>query len=66
MYLGGGFNLLFFFTPTWGEMIQFDNHIFHRGLNHQLGMFWLTSDNSIQVIAQVVFTLEIQGVGPSV
>ena len=25
-------------------------------------MFWLTSENSIQVIAQVVFTLEIQGV----
>ncbi len=35
--LGGGFNH-FFFSSLFGEMIQFDEHIFQMGWNHQLGM----------------------------
>ena len=31
------FQIFFIFTPKIGEMIQFDEHIFHRGWNHQLG-----------------------------
>ena len=29
--LGGGFTYFFIFTPKFGEMIQFDEHIFQRG-----------------------------------
>ena len=36
IYLGGGFNCSFIFTPIPGEMIQFDEHIFQMGRNHQL------------------------------
>ena len=34
--LGGSFMYLFIFTPNLGEMIQFDEHIFQMGWNHQL------------------------------
>ena len=33
--LGGAFKYFFIFTPILGEMIQFDDHIFHMGWNHQ-------------------------------
>ena len=36
--LGGGLKQ-FFFTPIFGEMTQFDEHIFHRGRNHQLATY---------------------------
>ena len=36
LLLGGGNSNIFFFTPNLGEMIQFDEHIFQRGWNHQL------------------------------
>ena len=40
--LGGGFKHFFIFTPTKiGEMIQFDEHIFQMGWNHELGMVYL-------------------------
>ena len=35
----GGFKDLLFFTPNLGEMIQFDEHIFQMGWNHQLVLF---------------------------
>ena len=31
------FQTCFIFTPTWGEKIQFDEHIVQSGRNHQLG-----------------------------
>ena len=35
--LGGGFNLFFIFTPTWGRWTHLDEHIFQMGwFNHQL------------------------------
>ena len=34
--LGGGFKYFFIFTPILGEMIQFDEHFFQMGWNHQL------------------------------
>ena len=34
--LGVGFKHFFIFTPKIGEMIQFDEHIFQMGWNHQL------------------------------
>ena len=34
--LGGGFFNIFFSSPVPGEMIQFDEHIFQMGSNHQL------------------------------
>ena len=33
--LGGGFKHVFFFSALLGEMIQFDEHIFQMGSNHQ-------------------------------
>ena len=30
------FQTFFFFTPTWGFMIQFDEHMFQMGWNHHL------------------------------
>ena len=36
VFLGGGFKYIFIFTPIPGEMIQFDEHIFQMGWNHQL------------------------------
>ena len=40
--LGGGFCFFFIFAPLFGEMIQFDEHIFQMGCwNHQLDMFCL-------------------------
>ena len=30
-FLGGGFNCFFIFTSTWGNGIQFDEHIFQTG-----------------------------------
>ncbi len=36
-YLGGGFEY-FLFSPLLGEMIQFDEHIFQMGWNHQLAI----------------------------
>ena len=36
-YLGGGFKHIYFFTPTFLEMIQVDEHMFQMGcFNHQL------------------------------
>ena len=36
-FLGGGnSNMFSIFTPIAGEMIQFDEHIFQWGWNHQL------------------------------
>ena len=35
----GGFKDFLFFTPNLGEMIQFDEHIFQMGWNHQLVLF---------------------------
>ena len=43
-YLGGGFKY-FLFSPLFGEMIQFDEHIFQMGWNHQVGivcLFWMS------------------------
>ena len=38
------FQTFFIFTPILGEMIQFDEHIFQMGWNHQLGSIcWLSS-----------------------
>ena len=37
--LGGGFKY-FLFSPLPGEMIQFDEHIFQMGWNHQLGIIF--------------------------
>ena len=34
-YLGGGFQIFFIFTPTWGND-PILTHIFQRGWNHQL------------------------------
>ena len=34
--LGGGFKYFFNFYPYFGEMIQFDEHIFQMGWDHQL------------------------------
>ena len=34
-WLGGGFKY-FLFSPLFGDMIQFDEHIFQMGWNHQL------------------------------
>ena len=43
-YLGGGNSNIFgIFTPIPGEMIQFDEHIFQMGWNHQL-VFFLVED----------------------
>ena len=36
--LGGGNSNIFIFTPIFGEMIQFDDHIFQLGWDHQLVM----------------------------
>ena len=33
----GGRSKYFLFSPRLGEMIQFDEHIFQMGWNHQLG-----------------------------
>ena len=41
---GGNSNIFGMFTPIPGEMIQFDEHIFPRGWNHQLG--WESCWNS--------------------
>jgi len=39
MLLGGGFKYFFTFHRYFGEMIQFDEHIFQMGwFNHQLEM----------------------------
>ena len=37
--LGGGYKEFLFVTPNLGEMIQFDEHIFQMGWNHQLVLF---------------------------
>ena len=38
---------IFFFSPLLGEMIQFDDHIFQMGWNHQLAnMFFLKIDGT--------------------
>ncbi len=39
--LGGGFKYVFF-LPLPGEMIQFDEHIFQTGWNHQVDILWDT------------------------
>ena len=39
--LPGGFKYFFIFTPLLREMIQFDEHIFQMGWNHQLVNRWL-------------------------
>ena len=36
-HLGGGFKHFFFHPEPFGEMIQFDEHIFQMGWNHQPG-----------------------------
>ena len=37
-HLGGGFKY-FFFSPMWGEDVQFNEHIFQMGwFNHQLAI----------------------------
>ncbi len=42
--LGGGLKRFFMFTPSPGEMIQFDEHIFEMGwFNHQLVKLWSLS-----------------------
>ena len=38
---GGNSNMFFNFHPYFGEMIQFDEHIFQRGWNHQLDIVYL-------------------------
>ena len=40
LYLGGGFNY-FLCSPLPGEMIQFDDHIFQMGRNHQLDTLYM-------------------------
>ena len=41
VFQGGGFKTYFVFTPSPGEMIQFDDHIFQLGwFNHQLETDW--------------------------
>ena len=37
--LGGAFKYVLF-SPLPGEMIQFDEHIFQMGRNHQLDLVW--------------------------
>ena len=36
---GGNSNIFGIFTPKIGEMIQFDEHIFQMGWNHQLDLY---------------------------
>ena len=43
------FQIFSIFTPTWGFMIQFDDHIFRMGSNHQLVMLTLILSNSSHV-----------------
>ena len=45
--LGGGFRYLLLY-PYLGEMIQFDEHIFQMGWNHQLVfIYWLHFKNQL-------------------
>ena len=44
-WLGGGNSNIFHFHPVPGEMIQFDDHIFQMGSNHQLIIFTLPETN---------------------
>ena len=48
-YIGGGFKY-FLFSPLFGEMIQFDDHIFQRGWNHQLGKYSIAMLNYQRVL----------------
>ena len=39
LFLGGGFKYVLNVYPYLEEMIQFDEHIFQMGWNHQLGLY---------------------------